>query len=216
VIPFAAFWGLALTTRRAARTAADWALDLSGLFMQGWVVPLLGAWLFGQLLPGSRGTLSMPMGASFLLNFVLVDYLYYWNHRLLHGPLWRFHAVHHTAEQLDVWVTSRNGLLTPFFIVYIWVNGLFVHLLADPRPFLLSAALTAALDVWKHSGVQLDVPGLITPDEHRWHHSRERQDVFFGANLKLWDVLHGTTCSTADAPKALGVPLDRSFARKLI
>lgn len=184
--------------------------------MQGWVVPLLGAWLWGRAWPQAAGTLPLPGWAAFLLNFVAVDYLYYWNHRLLHGPLWRFHAVHHSAEQLDVWVTSRNGLLTPFFIVYIWVNGLMMHLLADPRPFLAAALLTAALDVWKHSGLQMDVPWLITPKEHRWHHSRERQDVFYGANLKCWDMLHGTTCSTEEAPRALGLPLPWSFARRLL
>lgn len=207
---------MALTTKRAGRTAAEWLLDLSGLFMQGAVVPLLGAWLWGKAWPSAAGTLQMPALAAFVLNFVLIDYLYYWNHRLLHGPLWRFHAVHHTAERLDVWVTSRNGLLTPFFIVYVWFNGLFVHLLSDPRPYLFAAALTAALDLWKHSGLHLDLPFLMTPNEHRWHHSRERQDVFYGANLRCWDVLHGTTCSTEETPKALGLPLDWPLTRRLL
>lgn len=190
--------------------------------MQGWVVPalsgLLGAWALGALWPAGRGALSLPAGAAFALNFVAVDYLYYWNHRLLHGPLWRFHAVHHTAEAMDVWVTARNGLLTPFLIVYVWANGLFIHLLADPRPFLLGSAVTAALDLWRHSSVlpRALSPLLITPFDHSWHHSRERQDVNFGANLRLWDVLHGTAGPSEGAPRALGLPLDWSLARRLL
>lgn len=205
---------------RARRSAADWTLDLLGILMQGWVVPFaagaLAAHGLGRLSPATAGALALPGWAAFALNFVGVDYLYYWNHRLLHGPLWRVHAVHHTAECMDVWVTARNGLTAPLFIVYVWANALSLHLLADPRPYLLAAAVTAALDLWRHSTVRVSIPGLISPDDHAWHHSRERQDVNFGSNFKLWDRLHGTYLETGERPTALGLPLDWSLARRLL
>src|SRR5262245_61100406 len=86
------------------RKPADWVLDGTGLVIQGGVVPAAQAILiFGmlsELVPEARGILNLSAVSEFLLSFVLIDYLYYWNHRLLHcRQLWPAHAVHHTPEQ---------------------------------------------------------------------------------------------------------------------
>jgi sterol desaturase/sphingolipid hydroxylase (fatty acid hydroxylase superfamily) len=211
------------------RNLADWALDGTGLVIQGVVVPALQSVLiFGLLLgiaPKARGILSLSAVPGFMLNFVMVDYLYYWNHRWLHfRSLWPAHAVHHTPDQMDVFITSRNTLWTPLLIVYLWVNGLFIFLLRDPGAFILGASLTASLDLWRHSSFS-PRPGsafhralglvLITPHEHAWHHSRDRADCNFGANLSLWDRLHGTYHSPTVCAEAFGVPSTLSLKRKL-
>jgi sterol desaturase/sphingolipid hydroxylase (fatty acid hydroxylase superfamily) len=234
----AAFAGLVVSTwcRKAGRTAtrertaADWLVDGSGLVMQGVVVPLGQTTLLALALrwaaPGFQGGLALPAGVAFLLHFVIVDYAYYWNHRWLHRPvLWRWHAVHHTAPRMDVFVTSRNTLGTHFLIVYVWLNALGIFLLRDPSPFVLSIALTAALDLWRHSGVgagpqsrlgHLVAWVLITPYEHAWHHSAERTDVNFGANLAWWDRLHRTYASPAERPARLGVTLTWTTWERLV
>ena len=214
------------------KTRAEWVLDCSGLFVQGTLIPILEATaiiaLYAALLPGLRGALRIPAGAAFLLNFVVVDYLYYWNHRLLHGRrLWVIHRVHHTVRAMDVVGTSRNTLWSSFFILYLWVNALFAYLLADPTPFLLGAAVTAMLDLWRHSALgprpgswleRLLAPVLVLPADHAWHHGRDTVDQNFGANLKLWDRLHGTLHpwdGDADLP-ALGVPSELDLVRSLL
>lgn len=154
-----------------------------------------------------------------MLNFVAVDYLYYWNHRLLHGPLWRWHAAHHTPRSMDVLITSRNTLWTPALIVYVWANALFLYLLADSRPYLAAVAVSSLLDVWRHSG--LPSPGgilgrvLITPGDHAWHHSSRRHDKNFGANLKAWDRLHDTLHEPGRLPDSFGVPVG-DLLKKLV
>ncbi|MBI4345663.1 MAG: sterol desaturase family protein [Elusimicrobia bacterium] len=211
------------------RKPSDWAIDVTGLVVQGVVVPWLeiGGVCAGlaYVAPEWRGSLPLPAWAAFLLNFVVVDYAYYWNHRLLHGALWRAHAVHHTAERLDVWVTSRNTVWTPVLIVYLWLNAAALFLLADPAPFALAALLTAGLDVWRHSDVYPRRPSawfeavgmvLLTPRDHAWHHSRSGFERNFGANLKLWDRLHGTYHESPEAPRELGIALPWSFAQKLL
>jgi sterol desaturase/sphingolipid hydroxylase (fatty acid hydroxylase superfamily) len=238
MIIFATFITLAALTligkelRQAAlsRSAQDWLLDAAGLFVQGVIIPFLQItfmyWLFSMLLPQAKGSLAISPGLAFLLNFVVVDYFYYWNHRLLHGKtLWEAHAVHHTAESLDLFITSRNTLWASLLIVYIWVNGLFIFLLQDPRAFILSASLTASLDLWRHTSFSFP-PGsfahralallLITPNEHAWHHSSNQSAKNFGANLSLWDKLHGTFHSPARRPEALGIPMNLSLPRKLL
>jgi sterol desaturase/sphingolipid hydroxylase (fatty acid hydroxylase superfamily) len=205
--------------RSLARSRAEWAVDAASLVSQGLLVPLLQTSLLVLGLrwaaPGLEASVSVPPAAAFLLNFVAVDYLYYWNHRLLHrGAAWRFHRLHHSATHLDVWVSSRNSAVTPLLIVYFWANGLALYLLAEPAGFALALALTAALDLWRH-GSWFPAAGtlshralsrlLITPHEHAWHHSSSLHGVNFGANLALWDRLHGTYATPAEYPAELGL-----------
>ncbi len=178
LLVFAAFWALSLSTlvlrREEAldRTPTDWWLDGSGLLIKGVLVPALQLSLPYLLLPDSwHGAIRLPPWAAFCLNFIAVDYLYYWNHRLLHvRGLWPVHEAHHSARRMDVFITSRNIPWAPVLIVYLWVNGLTLFLLEDPRPFAWGMALTAALDLWRHSGFSLKTahgflaPLLITPN----------------------------------------------------
>lgn len=220
---FVCFWSLSLAGW-ARRRKEEWALDGVSLFAQGLLVPLIqsgilvagAAWVW----PGLRGDWDLPPAIAFLLSFTLIDYLYYWNHRLLHRPaLWSFHQLHHSSPRLDVFATSRNSLWTPLLIVYVWVQGAFLFLLADPVPFLWGIALSNALDLWRHSGLRTPEPlrrvlgpVLILPEDHEWHHSRDREGVNFGANLNLWDRWHGSFWRQESAqglirPSELGQPV---------
>ena len=226
VIVFAVFSLLTILTllsrpvrqRMISRTGTEWWIDSIGLVMQGFVVPSIQGYLVyflcGRLFPSLRGSVSLTPWVAVILNFVVVDYVFYWNHRLLHSPaLWKIHALHHSGTFVDVLSTSRNVVWAPFFIAYLWVNGFTAYLLGDPRYFLLSASVTAALDLWRHSSFGL-VPGsalhralrtvLITPVEHHWHHSTDRPGVNFGANLTIWDRLHGTLFATLAWPRRYG------------
>lgn len=195
--------------RYFARDRGAWVVDASGLVIQGIIAAAL-VWL----VPYRRGMIDLGFLPAFLISFVAVDYAYYWNHRLLHGALWRWHAVHHTASRLDVVVTSRNTLWTPLLIVYLWAGAAAVLLLRDPSGFLLGLSLTAVLDLWRHSPL-IPPPPLrramswivVTPHEHAWHHSRSRTEVNFGANLTLWDRLHGTFEASDALPAQLGLEL---------
>ena len=226
------FWDLALTLSGFAlllvaswsvptlrdsikdRKWRDWCIDSSGMFIQGWLVPLAKTYglvlLFKAVAPQLQGALALPSWAAFALAFVAVDYAYYWNHRLLHRQkLWPLHRLHHSAQSLDLFASARNTLVTPIFIVYLWAHSLSAYLLADPIPYVLGASLTAILDLWRHS------PGLgpksawcksllwplILPEDHATHHSTGGVDANYGANLKIWDLLHGTYKSSENQPR---------------
>lgn len=238
MLVFGAFWVLVLATlaradgRAAleARTREEWLIDGPGLLVQGAIIPLLELvaifFALDALWPDARASIEIPPAAAFLLNFVLVDYLYYWNHRLLHSRLlWPLHLVHHTVRALDVVSTSRNTLWSSFFILYVWVNGAWLFLLADPAPYALAAALTASLDLWRHSTITPRVGSLadralstvlITPGHHALHHAADGGTVNFGANLNLWDRLHGTYQRPAEELPPLGVWTALDLTRKLL
>jgi len=192
----------------------EWGLDTSNLLIQGFLIPFLRmAGVFALLKyfwPQAQGLWQLSNWAGFLLCFIGVDYLYYWNHRLFHHKkIFPVHVVHHTVTQMDVMATSRNTLWTSFLILYLWVNGLLLYLTNLNSGFISAMALTACLDMWKHSNLLQNQTGLqnwlsrwlllMTPLNHAWHHSA-RLNYNFGANLNLFDRLHGTYSAETDYP----------------
>lgn len=235
---FAAFVVLmALTASNERRLSAlrgrsyeDWVLDCIGLFFQGIVIPILQITavyqLYRYLLPSSSGCLSVHPIAAVFLSFVFVDYVYYWNHRLLHSRwFWPVHMVHHTSTEMNVLSTSRNTLWTSFLIVYLWVHALFIYLLQDPTWYIAGVSLTCALDLWRHSAIapkpksllyRLLSVLLILPQDHAWHHATASDRANYGANFKLWDMIHRTYYKCENSPASLGVKTDLTLIEKLV
>ncbi|OYD90361.1 sterol desaturase [Nostoc sp. 'Peltigera membranacea cyanobiont' 210A] len=217
-------------TQLKVKSREDWLLDAIGLTIQGILIPLLQAtlvyWIYQHLLLNQQGYLKISLIPTFIISFVVVDYLYYWNHRLLHTKLlWKVHQVHHTVTQMDVLGTSRNTLWTSLLIIYLWIHTLFFYLLADPTGYLLGVSLTSALDLWRHS--RLIIPEsswlyqflsswLILPQDHAWHHCREIYNYNYGANLKIWDKLHGTYYESKKLPSLIGIPSSLNLFQKLL
>lgn len=214
-------WLLLAAQERAQlrkKSGFEWLLDSSNLTIQGTLVPLLQTTVIFGLLqylwPAGRGAFSVSALTGFALNFFVVDYLYYWNHRLLHHRrLFPLHVVHHTVTQMDVFATSRNSLITSFFIVYLWANGFLLYITDLNAGVLLGMSLSACLDLWKHSSLGKQHPrllrrlsqlGVMTPLDHAWHHAQRLQSNY-GANLNLYDRLHGTYYASEVFPERLGV-----------
>ncbi|MDZ8051359.1 MAG: sterol desaturase family protein [Aulosira sp. ZfuVER01] len=217
-------------TQLKVKSRQDWLLDGIGLTIQGILIPLLQAtlvyWLYHNLLPNYQGYLKVSPIFTFFISFVLIDYLYYWNHRLLHSQwFWQVHQVHHTVTQMDVLGTSRNTIWTSLLIIYLWIHTLFVYLLADPTGYLLGVSLTSALDLWRHSRLMIAenywlyrflFPWLILPQDHAWHHCSEVFNRNYGANVKIWDKLHGTYYESQYSPSTIGITTSLTFTQKLL
>lgn len=195
---------------------ADRALNLAGLAIQGIAVPaagyLIATWGLAARWPEAAGALQIGWLGAFALNFVLVDLLYYWQHRWFHGVagLWALHQCHHASPTVSVWATSRNSLAINFLFVYLLLNPVLGFLCDRPDGFFAGAAVTASLDLWRHSRL----PGswspawlsrvLVTPEHHHHHHSPDGQGVNFGANLIWWDRMFGTAREARGYPRAYG------------
>jgi|JI10StandDraft_1071094.scaffolds.fasta_scaffold32885_2 sterol desaturase/sphingolipid hydroxylase (fatty acid hydroxylase superfamily) len=146
---------------------------------------------------------------------VLVDFVYYWDHRLGHRvrALWAAsHAVHHGSPVYDQTVGFRisfvDGFLTP-----LWYLPL---VLAGFAPGLVAAALLVVIGYqqWIHTELVgrlrwLD-PWLNTPSNHRVHHASQGPylDRNYGGILIVWDRLFGTYAPEVEAPRyGLTVPV---------
>jgi sterol desaturase/sphingolipid hydroxylase (fatty acid hydroxylase superfamily) len=154
---------------------------------------------------------ALPTWFAVVLAVALVAVGNYWGHRLTHRVpfLWRFHAVHHSIEQMD-WVAS--GRLHPFdsaFTQAFTVLPLFV-LGYDAGVFGGVAVFITLLALFQHANVRLRFPGvrwvINTPEWHHWHHAIDgpARDTNFG--LPVVDKIFGTAYLPPDRrPTAFGV-----------
>jgi sterol desaturase/sphingolipid hydroxylase (fatty acid hydroxylase superfamily) len=168
---------------------------------------------------------AIPTAVACVLAIVLGDLLVYWFHRACHAwePLWRFHAVHHSAEHLDFLAAHRehpvDGILTQL------CQNLPAFLLGVPLGHLAAiAALRGMWAIFVHSNVRLPLGPLRwilgAPELHHWHHARVPRTQHNFANLAPWiDALFGTHhCPQGPERYALGLdePWPRGYLAQLV
>jgi len=135
--------------------------------------------------------------AAFVLAFVLLDLVYYVQHRLEHAVpvLWAIHAVHHQSRDYNLSVSFRVGALSS-------VSTLGFHsllALAGVSATMYAAIVTvhAALLFTLHARTKWTIgPGRFfnAPVFHRVHHGAEAAyiDRNFGGVLLVFDRIFGT------------------------
>lgn len=182
--------------------------------------------LLDYFVPDLEGTLAPTVLTSVGL-YLLVDYAWYWNHRLFHAetPLWNLHSTHHKPTHIDVFITARNAFVSHLAMVYLWLIGLATYLLSDMSLFLGMVAFGTIINFWGHTHLNFKSGSLanrlvsvflVTPRDHTWHHSRENSRCNFGTVLNIWDRLHGTFYSPARSPDAFGDPTLSNAWRQLV
>lgn len=160
---------------------------------------------------------------QFSLAFLIIEVLFYWQHRMFHTIpfFWRFHSLHHNANQMHVMTSARLH----FFEIFVRHSIIFgpIVLLGAPAE-LVFFYLTAnnCLGNLAHANLNCWIPRwlhsvLVTPGVHHLHHSqkREQSDSNFGASLAIFDILFGTFRNPEDeAVEAFGIEQD-PFGRGL-
>ncbi|AEI66268.1 sterol desaturase family protein [Corallococcus macrosporus] len=153
----------------------------------------------GEVLMGLQAAVArQPWWLQALEAVVLGDLLVYGFHRLSHQVdcLWRFHAVHHSAEHLD-WLAAHREHPVDGLLTQLVVN---LPALLMGFPLATLAMLITFRGMWAifiHSNVRLPLGPLGflfgAPELHHWHHARERQTRHNFGNLAPWtDWLFGT------------------------
>jgi len=152
------------------------------------------------------GWLLMPLtvaamdGANWLAHYA--------DHRL--GPLWRFHALHHSQEELSVLTSFRAHPLmhtTGFLLATVPVVALM-----PTRP-MAPALITiyVCIGTLQHANLRWTFGPvgrvLVSPAYHRLHHAPDTQRVNLGVVLTIWDILAGYARfpSRSDAVRRTGL-----------
>jgi sterol desaturase/sphingolipid hydroxylase (fatty acid hydroxylase superfamily) len=147
---------------------------------------------------------------SWLVYWLIGDFLYYWTHRLEHRvrALWCSHLVHHSSEQFNLATAVRQPWTESFYkpVIALWAPLLGFH----PTMYVFVGAVSLALGQWQHLEWFPKIPALdrfvMTPSNHRVHHGRNQRylDRNFGGSLVVWDKLFGSY-QVEDEPADYGV-----------
>jgi alkylglycerol monooxygenase len=155
-----------------------------------------GGLMWAQSLSPFEWSVTSPW--TWVVCFLLVDFFYYWDHRLGHelNILWAFHNIHHSSEKFNLAVASRLSWVEE---VYRWIFLAPLAFLGIPVPMIILMKLLHRIyQVPVHTnyigklGILEYV--LATPSQHRVHHARNEQylDKNYGGALCIWDRLFGT------------------------
>jgi sterol desaturase/sphingolipid hydroxylase (fatty acid hydroxylase superfamily) len=160
---------------------------------------------------------AWPFWVKLPLVLVVNDLGSYWGHRASHHIplLWRFHAVHHSAEQLDWLVNTRAH---PFDLVFTRLSGLApVYLLGLAQssghgldPMVLFVTIFGT--IWTffiHANIRCRLGPfewlISSPAFHHWHHTNdEHRDRNFAAIFPLIDRVFGTAWLPKHWPPVYG------------
>lgn len=163
----------------------------------------------------SYRVMTISMNAwTFLLLFVLVDFLFYVYHYTAHKVrwFWATHVVHHASEHMNFTTAGRQSTLYAF-------SGLFLFFLPAallgfaPEWGLFALAVNLSYQWFIHTQWVKKLPRVIefifnTPSHHRVHHGRNPEyiDRNFGGTLIIWDRLFGTFVEEReDLPPEYGI-----------
>jgi len=130
------------------------------------------------------------------LYLVGADLVLYWLHRAFNSSrLWRFHAVHHSTEDLE-WVSASRFHPVNLLLGSILVDVVVLMSGFSPEVFLIVAPLNLVASGLVHANLDWTFGPLkyviSSPVFHRWHHDRKTLGKNFGGTLSVYDWMFGT------------------------
>lgn len=167
------------------------------------------AWGVHQAVPTSllSTIAAWPLWARLAAALIVGEVGFYWGHRWSHEVplLWRFHALHHSAEEMDFLVNTRTH---PVDMVFTRLSGMVpLYVLGLATPSGGSAGLIPVLvlllgTVWGffvHSNLRWRFGTfeqiIATPAFHHWHHTNDGPDYInknYASMLPWIDRVFGT------------------------
>jgi sterol desaturase/sphingolipid hydroxylase (fatty acid hydroxylase superfamily) len=195
-----------LWSQRKGRPVHDWKESVANLsiligtqiskaMFLGWQLLVLTMAAQFQLFHWDSGILT------FVATFFLVDFFYYWQHRIMHETkiFWAFHLVHHSGQKMNLTTSFRLNWLSPlitafFFIPVVLLGAPIVYVIASLGINLLFQFFLHTTAIGKLGWLE----GVInTPSAHRVHHGSnpEYLDKNYGGVLMIWDRFFGSYAS---------------------
>ena len=149
------------------------------------------AWSVRHVIPASfiETMATLPIWLRIVASLVVGELGFYWGHRWSHELplLWRFHAIHHSAEHVDFLVNTRAHPIDMVFTRFCGLVPLYILGLASPTHgggggiALLVIFVGTFWGFFIHANVRWRFGPLewlvATPAFHHWHHTNDGPDV---------------------------------------
>ena len=146
-----------------------------------------------------HGPLStLPLWLQAILFLVAADFMMYWLHRMFHGGgFWRYHAIHHSSEDVD-WISAARFHPVNLLLGTIGVDVVLLMAGISPGVMLWLGPFNIFHSAFVHANLNWTLGPfkyvVATPVFHRWHHTSREEggDTNFAGTFPLWDILFGT------------------------
>ncbi len=157
---------------------------------------------------------SLPLWMRIAATFVIAEIGFYWGHRWQHEIpfLWRFHAVHHAAQDVDFLTNTRGHPLdmiftrmcgfTPVVALGLGTSGAQVPVAIGLFGVFIGFFIHANLR-WRLGWLEWVI---ATPAFHHWHHTNDEwRDHNYAPNLPILDKIFGTLHLPKSWPPTYGI-----------
>ncbi len=167
---------------------------------------------------------ALPMWLQLLLFFVVLDFVQWFTHILLHqyAFLWNFHKVHHSVKEMGFAAHLRyhwmeNVLYKPLKTLGVMLLGGF-----EPEQAYIVHFIAIAIGHLNHANVKITWGPLKyilnNPVMHLYHHAytipKGSKGINFGISLSVWDYIFKTNhIPDEDGTIELGFPDDENFPK---
>ncbi len=189
-----------------------------------WLLIVFGEWLDVHLPSTFRDSVgAKPYWLQAIFVVIMSDVFIYWGHRIQHRVpfLWRFHAIHHSAEHLDWLAAHREHPVDTIYTVGLinlpaFLLGVRLEVLAG---FIAFRGIWA---IYIHSNVRLPIGPLRVligaPELHHWHHDRDRNAGNYANISPLMDLLFGTYRCPDHEPESFGLrqPIRQNYLWQMV
>jgi sterol desaturase/sphingolipid hydroxylase (fatty acid hydroxylase superfamily) len=146
-----------------------------------------------------HGPLSaLPLAVQAVLFLVLSDFMMYWLHRMFHGGgFWKYHAIHHSSEDLD-WISAARFHPVNLVLGTIGVDVVLLLAGISPNIMIWVGPFNIFHSAFVHANLNWTLGPfryvLATPVFHRWHHTSQEEggNTNFAGTFPVWDLLFGT------------------------
>jgi sterol desaturase/sphingolipid hydroxylase (fatty acid hydroxylase superfamily) len=146
-----------------------------------------------------HGTLArLPLWGQVILYLALSDFMLYWIHRVFHGNhLWKYHAVHHSSEELE-WISAGRFHPLNILLGTILVDVVLILSGIAPDVLIFMSPFNTAMSAFVHANLNWNLGPfkyiLASPVFHRWHHTFVGEDSGknFASTFPFLDLLFGT------------------------
>jgi sterol desaturase/sphingolipid hydroxylase (fatty acid hydroxylase superfamily) len=146
-----------------------------------------------------HGPLSeLPLWVQMIVFLLVSDFLLYWIHRGFHRPaMWKYHAVHHSSEELE-WISAARFHPVNIFLGTVAVDVILLLAGISPEVMIVVGPFTIAYSALVHANLNWTFGPfkyvLASPVFHRWHHTAADRggDMNFASTFPMLDWMFGT------------------------
>ncbi|OJJ16958.1 hypothetical protein BKI52_30030 [marine bacterium AO1-C] len=187
----------------------DFLANLAIMVGGNLIKPLAVAWgyfIYSKLLPFQLMTLESN-ALTIVAAFFLVEFIFYWYHRLSHEIplLWTLHHTHHSSLWFNFFTAGRLNWLGRFMSPVFYLPLILIGF--SPELITIMMMISLFFQIFVHTemiGKLGWIEGILnTPSAHRVHHSSNEKylDKNYGGILMIYDRIFGTYQPEEEQPK---------------